>query len=291
MSAYNENSDAEAADGGDGRPAALRGDFTGPGPVTPESSTRHEQAGRAAAALLRHPGIWRGEQSRPARGVLPTGFAPLDMLLGGGWPLGTLSELLLEEPGSGELGLLLPSLCRLARSGTAPRPRQWLMLIAPPYLPYAPALAQHGLELSGVLLVRCRDDGDTLWAMEQALRSATCAAVLGWVAGDTDPRALRRLQLAAAESGPACSDACGDAYADTGGVLAVLCRPARCARERSAAALRMRLRPAAGGCPAQGLAALGAAALRLEVLKRRGGGPGSVTVEAALDPRPAEPGA
>ena len=39
----------------------------------------------------------------------------------------------------------------------------------------------------------------TEWAMDQALRSEACSAVLGW-ANPRDPQSLRRLQLAAESS-------------------------------------------------------------------------------------------
>ena len=59
---------------------------------------------------------------------LPTGFPALDHLLGGGWPTGMLTELLVPgygssghgSPGhgSGELGLLSPALARLTNSAS-----------------------------------------------------------------------------------------------------------------------------------------------------------------------------
>ncbi|MGH8244549.1 MAG: translesion DNA synthesis-associated protein ImuA, partial [Steroidobacteraceae bacterium] len=64
--------------------------------------------------------------------------------------------------------------------------------------PYAPALADAGLDPARMLVIQPRAGLDMLWAMEQALRSGACAAVLGWTAA-SDDRALRRLKLAAEE--------------------------------------------------------------------------------------------
>jgi len=64
-------------------------------------------------------------------------------------------------------------------------------------VPYAPALAQYGIDISKVLLVHPEKD-DNLWATEQALRTGTCGAVLCWP-GHVNERQLRRLQLAAEE--------------------------------------------------------------------------------------------
>lgn len=172
----------------------------------------------ALEPLLRHPGIWRAGTPRSAGGGhLPTGFPELDAALaGGGWPLGALSEVFHEGCGIGELRLLMPVLARLSRGG------RWIALIAPPYIPYAPALASYGVDLSRLLLVHPRDATDALWAVEQALRSGTCGAVLAWPSR-VDDRSLRRLQLAAGQ---------GDA-------LGLLFRNG--AVDHSPAALRLRL--------------------------------------------------
>ena len=180
--------------------------------------------------LLRTPGIWRaGAPPRSGADHLPTGFPELDAALaGGGWPLGALSEILHDRAGIGELRLLMPALARLSRGG------RWIALIAPPYIPYAPALASYGVDLSRLLLVHPRDGTDALWAVEQALRSRTCGAVLAWPAR-VDDRSLRRLQLAAEE----------------GGGLGLLFRAGADAAGASPAALRLRLEQTAEGTMAR----------------------------------------
>src|SRR3546814_9128697 len=82
----------------------------------------------------------------------------------------------------------------LARLTHAKRP---LALIAPPHLPYAPALRQHGVALSKLTVVDTANDHDALWASEELLR-ARAGAVLLWHE-TIDTIAQRRLQLARSE--------------------------------------------------------------------------------------------
>ncbi len=180
--------------------------------------------------LLRSGPIWRGRGGHPASATLATGLDELDQALpGGGWPLGALIEIMLERHGLGELKLLMPALARLSREAAHHSQQRWIVWVAPPFVPYAPALASYGLELNRQLWVhpqRSSIDGNSevLWAMEQALRSGSSAAVLAWVER-TDNTVLRRLQLAAEE----------------GSSLAVLFRPPAAVQEASPAALRLML--------------------------------------------------
>jgi cell division inhibitor SulA/protein ImuA len=188
------------------------------------------------AALLARPDIRRGGAlARVANPSVPTGFPPLDAELpGGGWPAGSLTELVPAHDGIGELRVLGPALARLARAG------ERLAWIAPPYLPYAPALAAAEIDLAQLLIVRTRTAHDALWATEQALHSAACGAVLAWPPA-MNYAALRRLQLAA----------------ERGRAMTILFRSPSVAKESSPAALRLALHTAAGG-------------LAVRILKRRG---------------------
>jgi len=147
-------------------------------------------------AILQNPAVWRGgDCARVTVPSVPTGFAELDRLLpGGGWPAGALTEIHVERAGVGELQLIMPAAAHLTRCG------RWLALVAPPYVPYAPAFAAHGVALSRLLLVRPPAAEDGLWACEQALRSQACGAVLAWH-DHAHERVLRRLQLAAEAGG------------------------------------------------------------------------------------------
>jgi len=128
--------------------------------------------------------------------TVPTGHGALDACLpGGGWPLGALTELLPARAGIGELSLLAPALARLAR---APR---WIVWVAPPWLPYAPALAAAGIDPGRILLVHPRDGAGRLWATARALASGTASAVLAWLPAALRLAELRRLQLAAERGG------------------------------------------------------------------------------------------
>lgn len=193
-------------------------------------------------ALLQRADIWRGGEyalrapTGPAVGAVATGCRALDeQLPDGGWPLGTLVEILLQQHGIGELQLLLPALAQLSRQS------RWLVWVTPPHLPYAPALARAGIDLSRLLLIRHQDPPQQYWALEQSLRSGACGVALSWL-HNPDPRVLRRLQLAAR----------------TGHALGVLFRPQAASRQPSPAALRLRLEPSAEG-------------LIVHILKRRGG--------------------
>ncbi len=191
----------------------------------------------ALADILHHGLVWRvGDLSRVELPSVPSGFAGLDAELpGSGWPAGVLTELLPEHIGIGEVRVLGPALSSLSGQG------RWITWIAPPYLPYPPALEAAGIDLARVMIVRTKSTQETLWAIEQALQSGACGAVLGWPekAGFTQ---LRRLQIAA-EGSPA---------------LAFLFRSPLAARESSPAALRLHLQSIKGE-------------LAVRILKRRGG--------------------
>jgi cell division inhibitor SulA/protein ImuA len=185
--------------------------------------------------LLQRQDLWHG--SAPAAGApaVATGFPALDRELpGGGWPAGALSEVLSGTEGIGELQLVLPALARLTAAG---KRVAWL---APPHLPYAPALAAAGVALDRLTVVRAPGRRDALWAAEQALRSGAFHALLAWLQRPGYPE-LRRLAVAAGD-GPA---------------FAMLFRPLTAAEEASPARLRLALEPAGGQ-------------VLVHVLKRRG---------------------
>ena len=173
--------------------------------------------------LLEHPAIWRG-RSAARRSGLSTGFAALDEHLPDkGWPRTGLIEILISRFGSGELPLFMPALAALTSAAAA----RWCVWVAPPLVPFAPALASCGVRLDRVAVV----GGERpLWAFEQTLGSGACDAVLGWVR-QPKPRDIRRLQLAA----------------ERGRTLGVLFRPRGAARAASAAVLRLSVEPLAAG--------------------------------------------
>ena len=188
--------------------------------------------------------VWRAHQlgRHTARGV-PSQFAALDAELpGGGWPVGSLTELLIERHGIGELRLVLPALARLAQDGCE------VLWVAPPFIPYAPALQQHGLTLARLLVVNAAQRADRLWVIEQVLKSASVGALVAWLPEDDNTLVatdrLRRLQLAAQGTRS----------------LAFIVRPQAARNAASPAPLRLQLAPAAAG----------EERLRVDILKRRG---------------------
>ncbi|TMG88299.1 MAG: SOS cell division inhibitor SulA, partial [Betaproteobacteria bacterium] len=102
------------------------------------------------AVLLDRPDIWRGQVlSRAGTPTISCGFPGLDAELPGrGWPAGALTEILPAHEGIGELRLLGPALAGLSKRGLRP------VWIAPPHLPYAPALAAAGIDVANLVIVR-----------------------------------------------------------------------------------------------------------------------------------------
>ena len=180
--------------------------------------------------------------------AIATGFSSLDAVFEGGWPRAGLTELLCPAPGIGELSVIAPALAQLSRADA-----RWLAWVAPPFVPYPPALAAAGVDLAKTLLVTPGDRGEMLWALEQALKAGACSAVLGWPS-EIGLTQTRRLLLAAKQ----------------GGTWGCLFRPVAAARGASAAELRLRLSP------------LAERRLRVDVLKRRGGWP-LENIELVLD--------
>jgi len=196
--------------------------------------------------ILANPRVWRGRDQAGRRAGLASGYPELDRHLpGGGWPRESLTEILTEHYGIGELRLLMPALARLSTETSSQDFTEpgWIAWVAPPFQPYPPALQQCGIDLSRMLIVRPRDASEILWSAEQALSSGTCAAVLLWPSM-LDDQASRRLQLAA----------------EKGHSWAIAFRPLAARRQPSAAALRLELHPEKQGS-------------RVHILKSRGGRP------------------
>jgi protein ImuA len=159
---------------------------------------------RVEAPEILHPALWRGHQlGRHVDQAVPSGFAELDAQLpGGGWPRRVLSELLLQHPGVGEIRLLSVALAAVQQAG------RLVMMFDPPHALSGWALSQLGLDVGQLLIVntRCKvvAGSDSLWALEQALKSGHVGAVVAWLPPRLRAERLRRLQLAAqAHDGPA----------------------------------------------------------------------------------------
>lgn len=206
--------------------------------------------------------LWRADQlAQLATPTCPSGFAALDAELpGGGWPQGSLCELLLAGPGQGEWRLLAPALARLTR-GEATAPGQTVVCIgAPPasagsWRSHGPGLAALGLALPQLLWVAVASPADGAWAAEQALRTGGVGAVIWWAWPATGPHHsprhsphlgldLRRLHLAA----------------QAGRALLWVLRPQAAAAQSSPTPLRLACR----------IEAQAPGRLQVQLLKRRG---------------------
>jgi len=189
----------------------------------------------AAISLLEslHPSLWRADQlAHATTRCVDTGHATLSAQLpGGGWPMGTLVDLHVQQAGIGEMRMLAPALRQVAD--------RRVVLLQPPHPPQALALAALGLSPSSVIWLRAERTADALWAAEQVLRSASCGALLFWPdqignggrQRTARPEHMRRLHLAA----------------QAGETLFFMTRPLAAAQEPSPAPLRLSLRPAFGG--------------------------------------------
>jgi len=248
---------------------------------------------RATQLTALHPGLWRASQIGGAPGrVTASGFDALDAELpGGGWPHGVLTELLLAQPGVGELRLLAPALAAAAPLGD---PGRCVMLFDPPASLSAWALLQCGLDSRHWLVVQSRagqgpapspvplvraapglqqgaprsanrlalllPSADLLWALEQSLKSGHVGAILAWLPLKLGADVLRRLQIAAqAQDGPV-----------------FVFRDAQARSQPSPAPLRLLLQAA------------GVDSLSLRLLKRRGPSlsqPLRLALPSALTPR------
>ncbi len=173
-----------------------------------------------------NPALWRGRQaqartdySRLGENAVDTGYPALNHLLPtGGWPLRAIVEIQVSAWGNGELQPLLPLMARLTSNQSR------VAMVAPPHIPYAPALAQHGIALPSLIIVdmppapagaaRVKPGARGLihrgrrkpatwsaakevwWAAEKLLRHHDCGLVLAWPS-QPDAAQVRRLQLAA----------------------------------------------------------------------------------------------
>lgn len=200
------------------------------------------------------PDVWQGQRLHREVPALASGHGALDRLLpGGGWPLGAVTEVLAGCSGTGEFSVLFPAMAQVTSRA------QWVILVDPPWIPYAPAMHGHGIDLRQLLVVRSDNRRESDWACEQVLRGVRGGMVLAW---QERPRfsSLRRLQLAAR----------------AGHKSAFLFRPPEAAGEASPATLRIRMTADPAGT-------------RVTLLKCRGRRPGESVLLRRLPGLPGIP--
>jgi hypothetical protein len=199
----------------------------------------------ALSGLLEKTGLWRASSiDADYKQHCSTGFTNLDQELpGAGWPVDGVTEFLHNRAGIGELRLLAPALARMTHEQN-----RWVLFVSPPYIPYPPALAQAGIDLTRVIVSLPKNPKDYLWVLEKALSSQSCSAVITWP-GRIHEKQIRRLQLASK-----------DGYS-----WGILFRPGESSKNASPAELRLRLRPLPGYSPGKDNSAIA-----VKILKRRG---------------------
>ena len=151
--------------------------------------------------------------------TLPFGLSAIDHYLPqGGLPHGALHEVVPEESGTpAAFGFILALLARISSPYPTSMPagarqrgpggrREKLFLIMPAYglreygRPHGHGCNGLGLDPGCLILAETRHRNETLWAMEEALRSGAPAAVAG-VIDKLDLKLSQRLHLAAMEAG------------------------------------------------------------------------------------------
>ena len=204
--------------------------------TTPTTATTATTATTQAVEQTRlPPGVWRAsQQAAPPAHLCPTHHAALSRWLpGGGWPLGSLIEVLTEARGSGELALVAPALADLPTQ----RP---IVLLNPPGMPNALAWQQWQIASHRLWWIHSKNLTDAWWSAETVLRSRSFAALLAWV-DPIEDQALRRLHASVQDTT----------------TLTFLFRPQACSTQFSPCPLRLVATPTTNG-------------LSIEVLKSKG---------------------
>lgn len=171
------------------------------------------------------------------------------------WPplgldAGEISEWMALQEGSGEVELAFSALNERVGPGG-----RWL-IIDPQGEMHGPALENLGLNLSHLVFVRVRERTETLWVVEQGLRSRGVDVVVCRM-GRIAPVAFRRLKTAAQSSG----------------TRLLLFRGPECFREPSLADIRLLVSP-------QVSPSWNRRSYRVEILKlRHGAAGGAIEVE------------
>jgi len=133
---------------------------------------------------------------------MPFGLAALDSYLPeGGLACGALHEVVPETPGciAAAFGFIAAILARLSRASP-------LFLVMPAYglreygRPHGHGLHSLGLDPARLILVETAHRKETLWAMEEALRSAAPTAVAGMI-DKLDLKTSQRLHLRRTDAG------------------------------------------------------------------------------------------
>jgi protein ImuA len=162
--------------------------------------------------------IWRGtEFGSTVSDTIATGWEALDKELpGGGWPCGSLAEVLSPQPSVLEWRLIGPAIRRVVANDGQ------VVVIGPPKHPHLPGLAHEGLDQRHLVWIQAEAPAERLWATEQLIKSNAAGAIIAWLPQARQEQ-IRRLQISA--------QACDG--------LVFLFRPESAQHEASAAPLRL----------------------------------------------------
>jgi protein ImuA len=215
-----------------------------------------------------------------------------DRMLRGGLRGGALHEIAPGGAGDGAAacGFALALAARLR--AMAPGGRSAIIWIVEDFAaieggaPYGPGLALHGVDPAGLILVHTASAKDSLWAMEEALKCRTVAAVIGeiWSLEKIyDLTAARRLALAAQSGG-------ASALMLAAGMAGGADRLASCAHtrfevfaHRGVSAKGSPKGSSLPDLPLPGLPLPGLACWSVRIVKARGGAEGSVSIALLWD--------
>jgi protein ImuA len=198
-------------------------------------------------------GVWRAsdeaafKEAAFTHSTFKTQHHVLDSWLpGAGWPLGSLTEILIDGAGCGELSLVAPALAHLPKQ----RP---IVLLKPPSIPNALAWQQWGVDSRALWWLSPEKCRDAWWCAQTILRSRAFAALLAWI-DPLDENVLRHLHGCAQDSR----------------MLIFLFRPASVGKVFSPAPLRLKVRPGPVG------------AVQVQLLKTKGRKPADeLTIDVA----------
>jgi protein ImuA len=202
--------------------------------------------------------LWEGYKPPQAGTQELVGLGPVEAAFPNGvFPLGTVHELICgnTEQATACGGFVSGLLSVLMQNGGA---CLWVGLSG--YL-FPSALKAFGVEPDKVIFVNLSKDKDVLWVMEEALKCAGLAAVIGELR-EIDFKQSRRLQLAVEQSH----------------VTGFILRNQSDKMGSTACAARWKIKPLPGE-PVDGLPGLGFPRWQVELLRVRNGQPGSWIIE------------
>jgi len=156
----------------------------------PRSSRAPQGTVTALQAVIAR--IERGGGAAARHGSVPLGVAEIDGVLpGGGLAAGVVHEVTGSAAG-GFVALL---------AGRFAGPVLWCVMASSRTELYGPGLAAFGLDTRRLVIARCANRQDMLWAMEEGLRDSALAVVVAEPDRPVALTASRRLQLAAETGG------------------------------------------------------------------------------------------